>query len=308
MTDSYYGQPVIKPPVWTWEIPAYFFTGGVAGVSSMVAAGARLVGDRELADRARAVAAGAAALSPALLTSDLGRPDRFHHMLRVFRPSSPMNLGSWLLTGYVPAALGSWLLGRDGRTGMLQRLAESVAGLLGPAIATYTSVLVADTAVPVWHEARRELPFLFAASSLSGAGSTLLLVDRDGTPAGRMAAMAGTATEIAIAKGMETRLGELGEVYRNGTAGRLSRAARLAAGAGLALTALARGKGVRRLGAGLMLAGSVCERWAVFRAGFQSAEDPAYTVGPQRRRVESQPAPHRPAESPTPRRKPVPVP
>lgn len=66
--DSYYGQPVIKPPVWIWEIPSSFFTGGVAGVSSLVALGAKAAGDEDLARRATDLGAGAAAVSPLLLS------------------------------------------------------------------------------------------------------------------------------------------------------------------------------------------------------------------------------------------------
>ena len=35
-----------------------------------------------------------------MLVLDLGDPLRFHHMLRVFKPSSPMSLGTWSLAAY----------------------------------------------------------------------------------------------------------------------------------------------------------------------------------------------------------------
>lgn len=283
MSESYYGQPIIKPPVWTWEVPVYFVLGGVAGVSSLLAAGARLTGDRELADRAAALAAGSAALSPALLISDLGRPERFLHMLRVFRSTSPMSVGSWLLVAYAPVAVAAWWLGRTGGMVPLRRLAEGTAAFLAPGVSTYTAVLLSDTAVPVWHEARRELPLVFVGSALSAAGSMLLLAMPQGSATARTAATVGMATELVSSRRMESRLGELAEPYHEGTAGRFSRAARLAGGAGLALTLLAGRRRTPRLtGAALMLAGSLLERWAIFRAGFQSAEDPAYTVKSQR--------------------------
>lgn len=283
MTDSYYGQPIIKSPVWTWEVPVYFALGGVAGVSSLLAAGARISGDRELADKAAALAAGSAVLSPVLLISDLGRPERFLHMLRVFRSTSPMSVGSWLLVAYAPAAVGAWWLGRVGGMVPLRRLMEGAAALLAPGLATYTAVLLSDTAVPVWHEARRELPLVFVGSALSAAGSSLLLAMPEGSATARIAATAGMATELATSRRMESRLGELAEPYHQGTVGRLSRAARRAGGAGLALSLL---PGQRRTprwaGAALMLAGSLLERWAIFQAGFQSAQDPTYTVKSQR--------------------------
>src|SRR5919107_5259449 len=95
---NYYGRAVIKEPTWTWEIPSYFFAGGLAGASSGLALTARLTGNDELARRAHLAALGGAAISPVLLIWDLGRPERFYEMLRVFKPTSPMNLGTWILT------------------------------------------------------------------------------------------------------------------------------------------------------------------------------------------------------------------
>jgi Polysulphide reductase, NrfD len=290
MTTSYYGQPVIKPPVWTWEVPTYFFTGGVAGASSVVAVLARLSGDDELAARSRAVAAGAAAISPALLVSDLGRPGRFHHMLRVVRPTSPMSLGSWLLGAYAPAALGAAVLGRSGRRGWLQGTAETVAAALGPGLATYTAVLLADTAVPVWHEARRELPFVFAGGAIAGAGGLAMMAGAGSSGAARGLAVLGTVSGQIAGIAMERRLGELGEPYRQGTAGGFSTAGKMMAVAGIVAAMVGRDRHrPARLAAALMVASAVCERWAVFRAGFQSAADPAYTVAPQRKRLDSRP-------------------
>src|SRR3954453_4662972 len=99
MTTSYYGKPVIKEPVWTPEIPAYFFTGGLGGASAGLALAAELAGGDVLARRAWAVSLGALGVSPALLISDLGRPARFLNMLRVFKVTSPMSVGTWILSG-----------------------------------------------------------------------------------------------------------------------------------------------------------------------------------------------------------------
>ena len=95
--DSYYGRPILKAPVWTWEIPAYFFFGGMAGAAAPFALLSELRGDEALARRAWLVALAGAAASPPLLIADLGRPERFHRMLRVIKPTSPMSLGSWVL-------------------------------------------------------------------------------------------------------------------------------------------------------------------------------------------------------------------
>src|SRR3954471_17174521 len=135
---SYYGKPVVKPPVWTWEIPTYFFTGGLGGASATFALAADLAGNRELARRSWLIALGGLAVSPLLLASDLGRPVRFLNMLRVFKVTSPMSVGSWFLTlgGIATAPVaGRAFVGHD-LPGA--RPARWVAGALGLPIATYT--------------------------------------------------------------------------------------------------------------------------------------------------------------------------
>jgi formate-dependent nitrite reductase membrane component NrfD len=286
---SYYGRPVLKEPTWTWEIPTYFFTGGLAGASSVLSSTAKLTGNEKLARTSLYIGAVADLVSPLLLISDLGRPERFHHMLRVVKPTSPMNIGSWILLASGGASTTAALLERIGRLKPLQVLAEAVATLTGPLLATYTGVLVADTAVPVWHEARHELPWIFGASAAASAGAaaTMFVPPRDAGPARRLA-VAGVLAEGALMHVMELRLGKVGEVYHQGTAGKLSWAAKGLATAGAALLAR-RGRKSRAsavLGGALVCAGEVCVRWAVFKAGFQSARDPKYVVEPQRQRVE----------------------
>ncbi|MGH8901098.1 MAG: NrfD/PsrC family molybdoenzyme membrane anchor subunit [Egibacteraceae bacterium] len=284
---TYYGRPVIKQPVWTLEIPWYFFSGGMAGAAATLAALARGKGNERLADAAGRVALAGVLVSPPLLVSDLGRPDRFHHMLRVFKPTSPMSVGSWILAVFAPTAGGAAVLSALRWCPRLARIAEVIGGALGPLMSTYTAVLIANTAVPAWHEARKELPWVFAGGSAASAGAaTLLLVDaEEGAPARRLAVL-GTVCELVAAELMERRLGELGEPYRIGTAGRLSKLATYTSvvGAGL-LGLLGRRRGVAAIGAALVLAGAAAQRWAVFKAGFASAQDPKYTVKPQRERV-----------------------
>ncbi len=130
---SYYGRPVIKEPVWeTLDVAGYLFLGGLAGASSALAASAELSGRPELARAAKTVAAGAIGLSVVALVHDLGRPKRFVNMLRVFKPTSPMSVGTWLLTGYGPAAgvaAASAVTGWLPRTG---RAATAVAAVTRP--------------------------------------------------------------------------------------------------------------------------------------------------------------------------------
>jgi hypothetical protein len=282
---SYYGRPVLKEPAWTLEVPWYFFVGGMAGASAPLAVAARVAGNDRLARSAVTVAGAGVAVGVPLLMSDLGRPERFHHMLRVFKPTSPMSMGSWVLAAMGPAAVGAAVSDRFGILPGLGRTAEVVSGLLGPVLCTYTGVLVANTAVPVWHEAGRELPLVFAGSALASAGAaaTVLTPAADAGPARRLAAL-GALLELGAVGVMERRLGELAEPYRQGPAGRYARLARGCTAVGAATVALA---GARRrwaavAGSGLLLAGSALERLAVYKAGFQSTRDPKYVVKPQR--------------------------
>jgi hypothetical protein len=283
MSDSYYGRPILKAPVWTWEIPTYFFFGGMAGAAAPFALISELRGDEALARRAWLVALAGVAASPPLLISDLGRPERFHHMMRVLKPTSPMSVGSWIL-GASSTAIG--LATARSVLGWFPRLgrAAGATAVLGPALSTYTAVLVADTAIPAWHEARRELPFVFAAGSAMSAGSAVALAGGGG--AARRLALAGAAGELAATTAMERRLGELGEPYGEGEAGRFARAAKaMTAAGGLVMALRGRRRAGRMAGAGLMLAGAMATRWSVYKAGFQSAADPKYVVAPQRARV-----------------------
>jgi len=169
--SSYYGRPVIKEPVWQApDVAGYLFFGGLAGASSVLAAGALLSGHRDLARVAKVGALGAISLSAAALVHDLGRPARFANMLRVFKPSSPMSVGSWLLTGYGPVAGAAAVSELTGILPGAGTAATLGAGLLGPAIATYTAALICDTAVPAWHAGYREMPYVFAGSAASAAG------------------------------------------------------------------------------------------------------------------------------------------
>jgi formate-dependent nitrite reductase membrane component NrfD len=290
---SYYGRPVLHEPVWhTPEIPGYFFLGGLAGASSLLALGAQVTGSRQLATRAKVVAAGAIGLGSVALVRDLGRPERFYNMLRVFKPTSPMSVGSWFLAVYAPAA------GVAAATGVLRRfprigvLATVVAASVAPAISTYTAALLADTAVPAWHEARQELPLVFAGSSaLAAGGMGLVLAPSDQVGPARRLAFIGAAVELVSLAKLQQRLGPVGEPYATAKGGTYLKAGRALAAAGLVLNVLGTRKRSLRTGAGAaLLAASACTRFGVFEVGRQSAADPKYTVDPQRARVDGKSA------------------
>jgi Polysulphide reductase, NrfD len=285
---SYYGRPIVKEPVWKPEVPLYFFTGGVAGGAAMLQLGARLAGNDALARRAGLVNLAAISVSPALLIADLGRPARFYNMLRVFKVTSPMSVGTWIVSASGTASGVAALCELAGVLPRVRAAAEGVAGALGPFLSTYTGVLVADTAVPAWHEARRELPLVFGGSAAASAGGAVAAFAPSAVAApARRFALAGAAVELAALQAMEQRLGDLvGEPYRTGQGGAFGKAAKAATLAGAALMGLA---GRRRAGAiaagALLCAGSLLERFAVYHAGKASARDPRYTSLPQRARA-----------------------
>ena len=285
---SYYGQPIISPPVWQErEIAGYLFLGGLAGAASAMAAGAHLTGRPGLARVAKLGSAIALSLSLGALVEDLGRPSRFVNMLRVFKTTSPMSVGSWLLAAFGPASLvaaGSELAGVLPAVGTAATVG---AGLLGPGVASYTAALISDTAVPAWHEGWKEMPFVFVASAASAAGGLGLVgaALSENRPA-RLMAVAGGALELGLERAMEERMGMAGEAYRSPGAHRLLLASRFLTGGGV-LGALIFGRR-SRVGSALagvaLMAGSALTRFGIFRAGMASAEDPRFTVEPQRAR------------------------
>lgn len=287
---SYYGQPVIKPPTWkTPDVPAYFFLGGLAGASSAMAALGTTTGHRRLAQTGSLAAALGAAGGTVALIHDLGRPERFLNMLRVIKPTSPLSIGSWVLASFSTlsgAAAASTVTGRLPRLGLA---AQAGAAALGPAMMTYTAVLVSDTAVPAWHEGRRELPFVFAGGSLaSGGGLGLICASPDEAGPARAMAVAGAGLELAAEQAMTERLGLVGEPYHQGRPGRWMRAGKVLGAAG-ALGALVgrRSRVLSAVSGAALLAGALCTRFGVFEAGMASAKDPKYTVVPQRERLEA---------------------
>jgi len=296
---SYYGRPVVKPAPWEAAIPLYLFLGGVAGGSSLLAAGADLSGRPALCRVGRIGATGAISASLVALVADLGRPERFLNMLRVFKPTSPMSVGTWILTAYGPGAVvagaaevARLLPVRFGVLSTLLDLAARPAGLaaaaIAPGVASYTAVLLTDTSTPAWHDAHRELPFVFVGSAAAASGGlAMLLTPLAETGPARAFAVVGAAAELAVEHRMERSMGLSAETLHTGHAGRLMQASKLLTAAG-ALGALLLG-GRSRIGAALsgaaLLAGSACTRFGVFEAGPASVHDPKYTVVPQRERL-----------------------
>ncbi|CCG03909.1 NrfD/PsrC family molybdoenzyme membrane anchor subunit [Blastococcus saxobsidens] len=299
---SYYGRPVIKPPVWKQpDVPLYLFLGGTAGSSAVLGCFAEMTGRSAMARAAHLTAAGTALSSVGFLIHDLGRPSRFLNMLRVFKTTSPLSVGSWILAPFgalTTVTAGAHLLGRFP---LVRAVSSAGAAALGGPMMTYTAALLANTAVPAWHAAHRELPFVFAGSALAAGGgiATALSPVTEAGPA-RRTAIAGAVLDLATMHRIEHEHGIVSEPYRDGKAGKLLRAARActATGAGLALAAGRR----RVLGVAsgtLLAAGAVLTRFGVYEAGMASARDPRYTVEPQRARAAAAAAEEAASESRT---------
>ncbi|WP_422749934.1 NrfD/PsrC family molybdoenzyme membrane anchor subunit [Mycobacterium sp. WMMD1722] len=294
---SYYGRPILKPPAWNWMIAAYLFLGGLSAGSALLGAGADLRGLPRLRRVSRLGALASILASLYFLIADLGRPERFHHMLRVAKPSSPMSMGTWILSAYGPGAglaavaevMPGWL--RRSRLGRLVSWAARPAGLeaaaVAPGVASYTAVLLSHNAVPAWREAHPYLPFVFAGSAAaSGAGLGLLLAPVDECGPARRMAVTGATLEVAASRAMEHRIGLAGEAYTTGRPHRLRQASELLTVAGAVGAVVSGGRrwAVAASGAAL-LAGSALQRFGIFEAGVASTKDPKYVVVPQRERL-----------------------
>lgn len=299
--SSYYGRPVVKPPPWEAEVAAYLFLGGVAGGSGLLAAGAQLTGLRVLRRNARLTALAAVLLSLVALVKDLGRPERFLNMLRTFKPTSPMNLGSWILSAY-SAGIGvaavselDRMTGDRAPLGPVRPVLRSVEGpagleaaLLAAPLAVYTAVLLADTATPTWNAAHEDLPFVFV-SSASLAASGLAMVTTPVAEAGpaRALAVLGVLGDLVATRVMERRMDPVAaEPLHHGAPGRMLRySERLAVAGGLGALLGGRNRAVA-VASGLALAtASALTRFGVFEAGKESARHPRYTIEPQKRRL-----------------------
>jgi formate-dependent nitrite reductase membrane component NrfD len=273
--------PIILPPVWTWEVPLYFWFGGIAAGSSFAALACDVTGDRNAARTARTVALAAFAPSPPLLIMDLGRPERFLNMLRIFKTRSPMSTGSWCLTLFGNLAVtgvGADLVGRP-RVAVIAGGATAATGVY---LGSYTAALLAGTAVPVWARSRALLPPIFiATATASGAAATRLLI---GATAGHDASasraaladieVAAMTAELVLAAVNERRLGPLGRSLERGRAGRLFCGGRWATRTGLALRALGGRRGLLDdVPSILFLLAALAFRFGWLHAGRDSAED-----------------------------------
>jgi hypothetical protein len=205
---GYYGEPVVKPPVWIWEIPIYFFVGGFSGMAAVIALIGLIFHHADVTRTAMWVAAIGAILSPILLIMDLGRPRLFLNMLRVFKHRSPMSVGAWILFAFGGCAIPGLiaLYAQEIFSGGFDRVLQIVAFLLvlgsafwGMFLATYTGVLLGATAIPAWFLHRILLPIHFGVAGLGSAVAILELLGHRIAPLGVLGFLtAGTQTVLWI--------------------------------------------------------------------------------------------------------------
>lgn len=291
-SPTYYDQPMLKEPVWEWDIALYFYVGGATGASATLAAAAQLIAPdsmRLLIRRGRWIGTIGGAISAALLIYDLGRPSRFLNMLRVFRVTSPMSMGSWILTVFSTCAGGAAVLPLGPR--MFRPLAYPLglaAGLFGLGLSSYTGVLISQTAVPVWQQSYRMMPILFAASGTAASAAILNFFswnEREWSAIERFG-LAGKITELVAAIILEhnaSRVERIGRPLKQGVGGTLWKAGKVLTAAGIALSLLpGKSRGKHIVSGILGTTASLCTRFGVFYAGKASARDPRSSFEQQR--------------------------
>jgi formate-dependent nitrite reductase membrane component NrfD len=279
---TYYGLPALKPPVWTWEIPAYFFVGGAAGAAALIAAVAKATGaDPALVRDARWIAAAGGLVSPPLLVSDLGRPERFLNMLRVFKLQSPMSVGAWTLVAFSNAAAASAAadaIARKSGGRLAVQVVSDAAGILSAAtglvLSTYTGVLIGATAIPVWSRNVRVLPLHFGASGLGTAVSLLELLGHQ-SRALNAVGIGAALTECLVGARIEISDDPALAPLKEGWSGTVTRVGGLLSGPiPLAFRLLAgRSPNARRIAAVSTIAGSLLTRVGWLSAGRTAGEN-----------------------------------
>ncbi len=288
--ESYYGRPILKVTRWREpHLPAYLFLGELSGAAAVLGVAASATRRPALVTAGRLVAAAAAAGGSAFLTAELGRPERFLHMLRVAKPTSPMSMGSWILVSHSALTSAAAATNVTGWLGPLGGLAAAGSAVTGPLLAAYPGVLLGNTAVPAWHSSYRELTLLFAGGALTAAAAVGLVAGAvTGDPAdlgpSQRLALVGAALEGGAELVLERRPDIAAEPYQTGEGARLFKYARAATISGAVLALAARRSRVAALASAALLAGGgLTAKFAVHRAGVESARDPKYVVQTQQR-------------------------
>ena len=298
---SYYGRPIVKPPPWGDPIAVYLFLGGVAGGSALLGVGAQLTGKPILCRNSRLAALAAVGLGAVALVEDLGRPERFLNMLRTIKLTSPMSLGSWILTAFSAGVGVSAISEIDRMTGSrlpIGPLRRLLRGLEGPAgveaavfaapLSVYTAVLLSDTANPTWNAARDDLPFVFVSSaSLAAAGLAMITTPVKEAGPARALAVLGVAGDLIATRVMEKNMDPVAAepLHLEGPGRMLAWSQRFAVAGGLGVLVGGRNRWAAAASGVALLGASALTRFGILRAGIRSTEDPRYTVEPQKNRL-----------------------
>jgi hypothetical protein len=287
---GYYGEAVVRPPVWTWEIPIYFFVGGAAGMAPLIACAGLFLGLTNLTVNALRIAAAGAIISPILLVMDLGRPQLFLNMLRVFKHRSPMSVGAWILSIFGGFAVPAWALCElsynEAFAPSIQLLVLVVIGalLLGAAItglglATYTGVLIGATAIPAWFLHRALLPIHFGTAGLGCAAGILELLAFQIRPLGMLAMLAAIIETLLWIWLEIDKHGAADRALHEGGSGWLIRGGEIFSGP---LAIVLRLTNLIPLAAISFLLGALLSRFGWIGAGRVSGRDPEAVFASQR--------------------------
>ena len=305
--STYYNLPLVKKAHWGWEIVLYFFLGGIAGGSYLVASLADFFGiDKNLVRAGRYLSFVCILASPILLIMDLGRPERFHHMLRILKFRSAMSLGTWGLSffGLFCGFTAAHQMAKDGLLNWFPLVArlmralpvkaiEAIGTFFGLFVASYTGVLLSSTAVPIWGRAKNLLGPLFLTSGISTGLSALSLILSLGRYKGQQdtlerldrAEVIAQATELSLIAALVPTLGPLGRHLFKGKTGQFFTLGTIGGGLLLPLSMKLAWKVTRRItppaivmtSSLLVLTGGMILRAAWILAGRKSADDPQGT-------------------------------
>jgi formate-dependent nitrite reductase membrane component NrfD len=305
--ETYYGQPAVKQAPFEWMSAVYLFASGLAGGAQLIATLIRRFGAPRLQPvvrNGRYLALAGAATGPLLLITDLKTPRRWYNMLRIFRKTSPMSLGSYLLTSFgVSSLLAAWdetrARGPSGSEGArATRIIDIPAAMSAAGLSTYTGALLASTSTPLWSTAPRLLAARFASSAFATGAAALSLAEH---ASGRYASSAtldliaavATAAHVSVSLASERAYAQAGVAapLRTGRAGAANKASLVLGGALplICYAAIALGaRPARKLsmfGAIGILAGGLLMRFAYHEGGKVSATRPRDYFGitqPQR--------------------------
>lgn len=271
-----------KNPAWSWYIIWYFFLGGMAAGAYFMAALGDLFGrerDRSIARIGYGVAVPLAVVLPVLLTLDLGMPVRTFYMFRLFKPGSPMSVGSWALLGFGLFALASLALvlaegrARPERALGLKRARQVVAVpgmLLGFFIASYTGVLLSATNRPAWGGNAWIGPLFIASAASIGMAAIALWPARERLAVLRRLDLIAIVLEALLLVLFLQSLGAGAALFLTGSLAPLFWVAVVAAGLALPFLVQAffwRGRGPELATAVLLLIGGFALRYLILSSG-----------------------------------------